>query len=76
MYQKFLVAGGFEGENKGKGIWNKLQFRFDGKSSIYVQEDTRIWLHTIKAKETKLLIFSPDTDIYHIGVHYMDSVLM
>ena len=30
--------------------------------------DTRIWLHASKSDAKKLLIFSPDTDTYHIGI--------
>ena len=32
------------------------------------EADSRVWLHCIHSSGTRKLIFSPDTDIYHIGL--------
>ena len=32
------------------------------------EADTRVWLHAGKSNARKILIFSPDTDTYHIGM--------
>ena len=32
------------------------------------EADTRVWLHAGKSNARKILVFSPDTDTYHIGM--------
>ena len=32
------------------------------------ETDTRIWLHVLKSECTRILVISPDTDVYHIGL--------
>ena len=31
------------------------------------ESDTRVWLHVVHNAGNKKLLFSPDTDVYHIG---------
>ena len=41
----------------------------DSKFSSNSEEtDTRIWLHILKSDCTRILVISPDTDVYHIGL--------
>ena len=35
---------------------------------IAEETDTRIWLHATKSQHENILILSPDTDVYHIGL--------
>ena len=36
---------------------------------LYMDEaDMRVWLHCVHSNCTRIVIFSPDTDIYHIGL--------
>jgi len=32
------------------------------------ESDTRVWLHVVHSAGTRKLLFSPDTDVYHIGL--------
>ena len=32
------------------------------------ETNTRIWLHVLKSECTQILVVSPDTDVYHIGL--------
>ena len=31
------------------------------------ESDTRVWLHVVHSAGNKKLLFSPDTEVYHIG---------
>lgn len=35
------------------------------------EAEMRIWLHTVHSTGTRVLIFSPDTDVYHIGLTHL-----
>ena len=35
--------------------------------------DLAAWLHCLQSSGTKKLIFSPDTDIYHIGIPIVNN---
>lgn len=69
--QKFYSSGGFD-----EGLYSKC-VSIDGNNVREVVEalqsnseetDLRIWLHCKNAYGTKQLIYSPDTDVYHIGL--------
>ena len=69
--QRFVTAGGFEGNQRGKAMFvtYNTQPQCDNALSCNAEEsDTRIWLHVINSAGTKKLVLSPDTDIYHIGL--------
>ena len=76
--QKFFTSGGFYGElcNKCISITNENQKEvFSILESNSEETDLRIWLHCKYAFGTKKIIYSPDTDVYHIGlplVHQWD----
>ena len=38
------------------------------------EADMRIWLHCMHSTGDKILIFSPDTDVYHIGLTQMNMM--
>ena len=38
------------------------------------ESDNRIWLHCVHSHGTKKLLYSPDTDIYHIGLTITPSI--
>ena len=38
------------------------------------ESDNRVWLHCVHSHGTLKLIYSPDTDIYHIGLAIIQSM--
>ena len=36
------------------------------------ESDTRVWLHVLHSSGNKKLLYSPDTDVYHIGLSVVD----
>ena len=36
------------------------------------ESDTRVWLHVLRSSGHKKLLYSPDTDVYHIGLTLID----
>ena len=71
--QKLFVAGAGEEEDKDK-TWYATMHKWYRASSptVHVQyaeeADTRVWLHVSKASGSRKLLYSPDTDVYHIGL--------
>ena len=69
---KYLyIAGGFEGDIEDTA-WSvssnsspQPQPRYTSNAE---ETDTRLWLHVKNTTKERILIKSPDTDIYHIGV--------
>ena len=39
------------------------------------ESDTRVWLHVVHSAGTRKLLFSPDTDVYHIGLPLLNPYL-
>ena len=66
--QKFCVAGSGEGVDRDE-VWcvkdDGIELEFKSNAE---EADTRVWLHASKFTGKKILIFSPDTDVYHIGL--------
>ena len=65
---KFCVAGSGEGVDRDE-VWcvkdDGIELEFKSNAE---EADTRVWLHASKFTGKKILIFSPDTDVYHIGL--------
>ena len=40
------------------------------------ESDTRVWLHVLHSSGHKKLLYSPDTDVYHIGLTLIDPLYM
>lgn len=69
--QLFYVAGGFEGsiEDTAWFVTSENNPQPDPAYSSNAEEtDTRLWLHVKRTTTTHILVISPDTDIYHIGL--------
>ena len=71
--QKFYVGGSSDGDDRDK-VWY-MYVSSNGIEKIAIEmtanaeeTDTRIWMHVTKSHGTKKLVFSPDTDVYHIGL--------
>lgn len=68
--QAFFCSGGFRGDLRDKCIsvtGNSKQV-MEAMQSNTEETDLRIWLHCKHAWGTRKLIYSPDTDVYHIGL--------
>ncbi|CAC5404123.1 unnamed protein product [Mytilus coruscus] len=73
-----ITAGGFDDDNRDKTL---------GISSLYVgivefaqlsanqeEGDTRVWLHESQAAASRVIIYSPDTDTFFIGLPIVKSL--
>ena len=71
VHQTFITAGGFTGNLVNQAIKVKAV----GTPSVVPalesnaeESDTRIWLHALYSTDTNVLVLSPDTDVYHVGL--------
>ena len=68
---KLYVAGGFEGEIEDSA-WFVTTEGNPQPNPIYTcnaeETDTLIWAHVNQSTSSKILILSPDTGVYHIGL--------
>ncbi len=80
--QMLVLAGGFDGDIEDTA-WTITKVKStssnDSSSEVLVERnpnlrcvaeetDTRLWLHVKKTNCSNILIMSPDTDIYNIGL--------
>jgi len=72
--QRLFTAGSLKGELRDKALYcesGQLSPQSDGRLTCNMEEaDMRVWLHCkyMYAVGTKKLVYSPDTDTYHIGM--------
>ncbi len=70
--QRFFTAGSLQGELRDSALYcenGRLSPQPDSRLTCNMEEaDTRVWLHCKYAVGTKKLIYSPDTDTYHVGM--------
>ena len=68
---KLYIAGGFEGEIEDSAWFVTTEGNLQ-PNPIYTcnaeETDTLIWAHVNQSTSSKILILSPDTDVYHIGL--------
>ncbi len=70
--QRFVTAGGLEGDLKNKALAVMLDSNLQTDETLMCnaeESDTRIWLHVLHSASINKLVLSPDTDVYHIGKH-------
>jgi DNA-directed RNA polymerase subunit M/transcription elongation factor TFIIS len=74
--QEFLTSGAFTDEKRNKclSVKNGAYSVVPHLESNSEETDLRVWLHCKHAYGSKILIYSPDTDIYHIGLPLVDSL--
>ena len=71
MLQRFVTAGGFEGDSRNKAFSVENGAQAQCVDAVYCnaeESDTRIWLQALHLAGTKKLILSPDTEVYHVGL--------
>ena len=73
--QSFTTAGGFDGEKKDKAFTcTKLEtFEDISFKSNHEETDSRVWFHALTCTGRNILIFSPDTDTFHVGLLFLDK---
>ena len=71
--QKLIVAGCFQGEHvdDSVSITSSSVVVCPLLASNAEESDTRVWLHAFNSAGNKKLVFSPDTDVYHIGLPFL-----
>ena len=70
--QKLVLSGCFSGNNEDKA-WviygdGLLPEQIQSYNSNAEEADNRIWRHAVQSQATRILIYSPDTDTYNIGL--------
>ena len=69
--QSLYVAGSFDGAivDTAWFVRGGSTAQPDPSFTCNAEEtDTRLWLHAKQTKHTRILVLSPDTDVYHIGL--------
>ena len=76
-----ILAGCLEGDKRDTS-WNITRYSTPQPCPMYTsnaeETDTRIWLHCRHSNCNNVLILSPDTDVYHIGLtrnHQKDVIV-
>ena len=76
-HTRLIVAGSFRGSNCNKAF---MVTKSDSKPcSVEALEtnmeegDMRVWIHCKNSAGTRKIIFSPDTDTYHIGMSVLND---
>ncbi|CAC5360348.1 unnamed protein product [Mytilus coruscus] len=74
-----VTAGGFDDVNVDKALGSLGAG--DGSivecyhlNSNHEEGDTRVWLHAIQSKSQRIIIYSPDTDKFIVGLPFIDSI--
>ncbi|CAC5421245.1 unnamed protein product [Mytilus coruscus] len=47
---------------------------FSDVNSNHEEGDTRVWLHAIHSKSQRIIIYSPDTDTFFVGLPFIDCL--
>ena len=64
-----------DGENRDKAYSirrRQTQEREPTLDSNHEESDSRVWLHAFGCKRHRILIYSPDTDTYHVGLPLLE----
>lgn len=71
--QKLVTAGGFDGDMKDKAmVATKEVITVDESlSSNHEESDSRVWLHCLRTPYSWVLVYSPVTDTYHVGLRVL-----
>lgn len=66
--QYILTSGGFDGLERGKSLileHGKIpEFSSTRYYGLHEESDTLMWSHAVQSPASRVLIFSPDTDVY------------
>ena len=70
--QRVIVAGAFDGDMRDCAmiVTNNGYSECERMKSNHEETDSRIWFHVKQSKYHHVLVYSPDTDVYHIGLPF------
>ena len=76
--QRLVVAGCFTGDSKNCAwVISPSEITPDSAAPQYncnaTEADNRIWCHASQTDATKILVISPDTDVYNIGLTFLSN---
>ena len=70
--QTLVIAGCFSGEGENNNVWIIHAHSIPESTSRYTsnaeEADMRIWCHATRSWANRILIYSPDIDVYNIGL--------
>ena len=70
--QKLVISGCFSGENENDAWSLSLNEPISTLTTLYhsnaEESDNRMWRHAYQVWASRILIYSPDTDTYNIGL--------
>ncbi|CAG2184537.1 unnamed protein product [Mytilus edulis] len=73
-----ITAGGFDDDNHDKALGISCLHvgivEFAQLSGNHEEGDTRVWLHASQAAASRVVIYSPDTDTFFIGLPIVKSL--
>ncbi|CAC5405854.1 unnamed protein product [Mytilus coruscus] len=71
-----VTAGGYEDlyVDKALGAGDGDISEFSDFNSNHEEGDTRVWLHAIHSKSQRIIIYSPDTDTFFVGLPFIDCL--
>ncbi|CAC5416758.1 AS3MT [Mytilus coruscus] len=73
--QTFVLAGCSDTGTCYGVSYTSEAFEIEQLRSNHEETDTLIWLHVKKCQYSKILVFSPDTDVYFIGLSLISGPL-
>lgn len=71
--QRLILAGCFQGDDEDL----PLLITSNGTQPVHAlkcnaeETDTRLWLHVVRSAGSHKLVWSPDTDVFHVGLPIM-----
>ena len=69
--QRVVTAGCYDG-GKAISISTSVVEECPTLECDAEESDIRVWLHVLHSSGHKKLLYSPDTDVYHIGLTLID----
>ncbi|CAC5386181.1 unnamed protein product [Mytilus coruscus] len=71
-----VTAGGYEDlyVDKALGAGDEDISEFSDFNSNHEEGDTRVWLHAIHSKSQRIIMYSPDTDTFFVGLPFIDCL--
>ena len=76
--QKMYVSRSNEGAKADKAYYATTSSTYNEEPTVESnaeEADTRVWLHVVKSSGRRVLIYSPDTDVLHIGLLVTNTII-